>query len=464
MNTKLYQILYPLTTLFVAVLPAAYVAATPDPARTQPRQAQAVPVVPMFTDAERGQISAYWTAPGRIAVQPPPDIAKSGLWQVRLTPDGSVWFWKYQIAIGAAKAPPTQDPTAAPATSAWKTWVDAKLNYDRWQAQAVADAGNAALHLGKALNPPGDPPPAPGPIPADLQAACGDPPPLASAVTPMQTTVTFDDNDSYTYLDNIKLPKSYAYYRFPQGTDTDGTALRDMTDAELTPLFAAAGFSEAEQRIARAVSKLEGGFDAINTYDTGYVSIGFIQFITASDGKGSLLEVLQREKLDNPADYAADFHRYGIDVTPDGTLQVVDPATGAILTGPDAVQKTIADKRLTAIWQRAGKHSSTFRVTQIKVAKTHYWPADDPVTVNVNGQVLTGKVSDVVHSEAGMTTLFDRKVNRGKIDPFPDVLAKVIAAHNLTSLTDAAQYEREIIQGCRYRTDFLADTTLSQPK
>jgi hypothetical protein len=466
MNPKLVQILYPLTGVFVAGSLAAI--AMPKPGQTI--QAQPVPVVSLFTDIERAQIATYWNTPGRQNVQPPPDIAKVGLWQVRLTQDGSVWFHKYQIAIGAAKAPPTQDPatlpvTSALATSTWKPWVDAKLAYDRWQAQAIADASNAMLQVGKPLNRATDvPPPPPGPIPADLQAACGDPPSFASAVTPMQTIVTFDDGDTYPYLDNIKLPKSYAYYRFPQGTDTDGTPLRNMSDAELAPLFTAAGFTDSEQRICRCVSKLEGGFDAINTYDTGYVSIGFVQFITAVDGRGSLLEVLAREKQDKPDDYVNDFHRYGIDVTPDVTLQVVDPATGAVLTGPDAVQRTIADKRLTAIWQRAGKHSTAFRVAQIQVAKSHYWPADDPITITVNGQVLTGKVSDVIRSEAGLTTLFDRKVNRGKIDPFRDVLTKVMIAHNLTSLADAVEYEREIVQGCKYRTDFLAEPTLSQPK
>ena len=44
-----------------------------------------------------------------------------------------------------------------------------------------------------------------------------------------------------------------------------------------------------------------------------------------------------------------------------------------------------------------------------------YWPADDPITITVDGKMLTGKVADVVTSEAGLATLFDRKVNRGRI-------------------------------------------------
>ncbi len=426
----------------------------------------------VFSDMERVQIAAYWAAPERYRISVPDGVDKKGLWQVRLTPEGSLWFWKYQNAIGAAKAPPTQSPTdqaaMAPQLAVWKKWVDAKLAYDRWQAQDVADRANAALKVGSAPVPntlPPLPPSLPGPIPPDLLAATGNPPAFANAVVPMAHNVTFDDGDSYTYTDNIRVGSpSYAYYRYPQGVMDGGENLRKIPDAQLTPLFTAAGFSPSEQRAAMAVSRLEGGFDSVNTYDTGYVSIGFIQFITGATGRGSLIEVLRQEKQDQPDQYAKDFHRYGIEVGDDGVLAVVDPVSSAELTGADAVQKTILDKRLTAIWQRAGRHSMAFRVAQVKVAKTHYWPADDPVTVTINGQTITGKVSDVIKSDAGMTTLFDRKVNRGTIAPFADVLTKIMTDHKLTTLADATPYEREIVIACRYRTDFLADKTLSQPK
>lgn len=423
----------------------------------------------VFSPEERAKIMAYWTEPGRYKIQALPDVKKTGLWQVRLTPDGSLWFWKYQRAIGAGKAPPTQSPTGTTvATAIWKQWVDAKLAYDRWQAQDVADRANGALEVGSAPTPNTLhplPPTLPGPIPDDLLTAVGDPPPFANAVVPMEYKIAFADGDSYTLRDNVRIGSpSFAYYRFSQGVMDSGSALRKLPDAQLNALFAKAGFSASEQRVMGAVSKLEGGFDSVNTYDTGFVSIGFIQFITAVDGKGSLLEVLQQEKKDQSDQYARDFHQYGLDITPEGVLCVVDPITGSELTGTDAVQKTIADKRLTAVWQKAGRTSEAFQVAQIKVAKAHYWPADDAVMVMVNGQALTGKVSDVVKSEAGLTTLFDRKVNRGTIAPFADVVARVMIAHSLTKLEDAMQYEREIIQACKYRTDFLADATLSQPK
>ena len=423
----------------------------------------------VFSPEERAKIVTYWTEPGRYKIQTLPDVKKTGLWQPRLTPEGSLWFWKYQNVIGAGKAPPTQSPTGATVANAgWKQWVDAKLAYDRWQAQETADKANGALDVGSAPTPNTLhplPPPLPGTIPNDLLAAVGDPPPFANAVVPMQHVVAFEDGETYILRDNVRIGSpSFAYYRFSQGVMDSGSSLKKLPDAQLNALFAKAGFNASEQRVAGAVSKLEGGFDSVNTYDTGYISIGFIQFITAKDGTGSLLEVLRQEKTDQPEQCARDFHQYGVDVTPEGILCVVDPVTGAELMGADAVQKTIADKRLTAVWQKAGKTSEAFQVAQIKVAKSHYWPADDTFTIMVHGQNLSGKVSDVVKSEAGMTTLFDRKVNRGSIAPFPDVLARVMTTHSLTNIVDATQYEREIIQACKYRVDFLADPILSQPK
>lgn len=447
----------------------------------------------LFSPDERVKLVTFWNAPGRWRVGPLPDVVSRGPWQVRLTPDGSTWLLKYQIAAGSAAAPPTQEATAAVApTDVWKTWVRAKIEYDRWQAQQAADAANAALKPVldpvKPIDPapapvkPGDPvkpvdptkpggvagavapPPAPGPIPADLLMAAGNPPAFASSVAPLLTTVTFDDGETLNYPSHIALPKAFAYYRFPQGTVAYGPRLTDLPQAEVDALFKTAGMTPSEQRIAFAVSKLEGGFESVNTYDTGYVSVGFIQFITHEDGKHSLAEVLLREKAEHPEDFARDFHAFGIDVTPEGVYTVVDPATGAELVGPEAVRKTVDDKRLVAVFQRAGRHSMTFRAAQIEVAKAHYWPTDDPFTIMVNGQAVTGKVSDVISSEAGIATLFDRKVNRGSIKPFEEVLAKVMTAHNVTQLKDVVPYEKEIVAGLKYRTDYLQDPNLSQPK
>jgi hypothetical protein len=441
----------------------------------------------LFTDAERAQLIVYWAAPNRYAVSLP-DRSVGAPWQVRLTVEGSLWLWRYQRAIGAGKAPPTADPTAqTDGVAEWKAWVLKKSAYDKWLARQTVDRLNAVVSAAGATRgdrtasalpsrgagrgarreaqAPSDDsaaasPPAPGPIPAGLLAAAGNPPLLAAAATPLQHTVTFEDGDTYVYQDHTNVPPTYAYYRFPQGVGTGGTAL---TDVERTALFDAAGLTETQKHVMMAVSKFEGSFDAVNTYDTGYVSVGFIQFITLDDGRHSLADVLCHEKTEAAADFDRDFRRFGIDLTRDRVVTVIDPATGAELVGPDAVRKIVDDKRLIAVFQRAGKTSTAFRVAQIRVAKEDYWPEEDAITVTINGRILSGKVSHVVKSEAGLATLFDRKVNRGSVLPLPDVVARIMAAHNLTELSEVQRYESEIVAACKYRGDFLADATLKQP-
>lgn len=438
---------------------------------------------PVFSDADRARIVGYWAVPDRYRVTIP-DRDAGAPWQVRLTPEASIWLHSFQNAIGSGKAPPTADPTAqAGGPVAWKTWVLNRAAYDRWFAQQTADrlnqaalsptvadlsatplpsrAGRRGLRTdAPAGQAPAGTPAQPGPIPSDLLAAAGNPPPFAVATTPLQHTVTFAGGDTYIFEDHTNVPAAYAYYRFPQGVGTGGTPL---SDADRASLFDAAGLTETQRRVMMAVSKFEGSFDAVNTYDTGYVSVGFIQFITMDDGRHSLADVLYHEKTDTAGDFDRDFRFFGIDLTPDRVIAIVDPATGAELVGPDAVRKIVDDKRLIAVFQKAGRTSRSFRIAQIHVAKENYWPEDDPITVSVNGQTISGKVSDVIKSEAGLATFFDRKVNRGSVNPMPDVVAKVMTAHKLSRLSDAQRYEKEIIAACKYRGDFLAESSLSQP-
>ena len=440
------------------------------PARAQ-QPPPALPVAPpsLFSDDERAALVAYWAEPGRYTATAPPEAATAGPWQVRLTPEGSVWLLGYQKAVAAGvRLPPSVDARAAAGTpqEQWEAWVTARLARDRWDAARAADAANRIVLPN--LPPPAAaaaaPPPAPGPIPPSLLGACGNPPPLAYVVTPLVHSVRLDD-ETYAYPDNVRLRERYAYYRFPRGTVAYGPALRDMPDAELAGLFADAGYSPSEARVARAVSRLEGGFETVNTYDTGFVSIGFIQFVTLSTGKESLSEVLMQQKYADPEAYRRDFRRFGIDVAGDFTLTVVDPATGAELAGNAAVLKVVEDKRLTAVFQRAGRHSRAFRVAQIKIARQHYWPMYDPLSVTLtDGTKVEGRVIDVVRSEAGMATLFDRKVNRGSIAPFAETVAQVMAEKGLKTLEQARAHEREIVTRMKYRADFLADPALGQPE
>lgn len=416
---------------------------------------------PLFGDEERRSIMAYWATPGRYAADAPADAAKKGVWQVRLTPTGSMWLWNL---TKGKKIPPTQVATAQPM---WETWITAKVRHDRWEALRTARAANFDV-LGKELplpdaNTPLEEPPLPGEMPVDLQAAMGPAPIFAEAVAPLQHKIAFDDY-ALTYQDNTRLGSPrYAYYRFTAGVMHGGVAVKTMPSEQLDGLFRTAGIDEGASRVMRAVSILEGGFDSVNTYDTGYVSVGFIQFASLKDGAGSLGAVLKSYKNADPLRFAVDFHRFGIDVDDTGHMVVVDPTSGGIAVGPDANARIIEDKRLIAVFGRAGKLSEGFCAAQIRAAKQIYWPSEDTVTVNLGGTPTAVRVGDLITSEAGLATLFDRKVNTGRVDALGEVASRVAAAQGITTIADLAKYEKTLVSLVRYRKDYLGDPALSQP-
>ncbi|MGC4046142.1 MAG: hypothetical protein QM758_20320 [Armatimonas sp.] len=476
-------------------------------------QAQQRPA--LFSDKERAAIVTYWSAPGRYSMGLTPDIVGKGPWVVRQTAEGSEWLLRYQRKITAGKKIPPSKSAQAPddgVTAGWDPWIAARIKADRAAAQEAVDASNAALKAaytptpsaspstplppasptpspkgervpektGTTAKPASSPPPSSGegvgeaggrgnsgipPIPPSLLEALGNPPSFARAVLPMGYKVMFDKpEETYTYTDHVRLGERFAYYRFPLGVVSYGAQLKDMEDGTRGKLFTAAGFSPSERKIFEGVSGLEGGFETVQTYDTGYVSVGFIQFVTLAEGKHDLSKVLLSEKKSDPKTYEADFRRFGIDVADDDSITVIDPATGAELVGPEAVKKIIDDKRLLAVFQRAGRNSEPFKVAQIKIAKSFYWPTDDKISVPLaEGARAEGTIGQVVKSEAGLATLLDRKINTGNTRPLEDVVGQVMQAHSLTTLAEVAPYEKEIVAKMEYRTNFLERSDLQQP-
>ena len=296
----------------------------------------------------------YWAAPGRYNADAPADAAKKGIWQVRLTPAGSVWLWNL---TKGKKVPPTQVATAKPL---WEAWIAAKVRHDRWEALRAARAANRDL-LGKELPKPDadtplSEPPLPGSMPPDLQDALGPAPLMAEAVAPLEHRIAFDDGLTLTYQDNTRLGSPrYAYYRFPAGVMSVGEAVKKMSSDSLDGLFRQAGIDEGPARVMRAVSILEGGFDSVNTYDTGYVSVGFIQFASLKEGGGSLGSVLQEFQGRRPPSLRVRFSPLWDRGRRGGRLVVVDPTSGAVATGAEANARIIEDKRLIAVFGRAGR-------------------------------------------------------------------------------------------------------------
>lgn len=414
-----------------------------------------------FEREEREAIVRFWNTPGRYEVTAPDGADRTGPWQVRLTAEGSLWLWNYNKARGLAKGPPSQVPPPTPEAREWEAWIDAKVARDRWDAGEAARMANGKL-LGRQFSSAAPEPPEPGPAPQSLLNLAGPPPSFAGVVAPLRHIVRLEPGSEFVYQDNPNMRPRFAYYRFPQGVMLGGKAVRTLPAQELDALLQSAGIGPAEGRVMRSVSLLEGGFESINTYDTGFLSVGFIQFATLAGGAGSLGSVLKRMKADAPEAFQSDFRRFGIDVAESGEVLVVDPETGAELQGSVAVKKIIDDKRLVAPFQRAGM-GRPFRIAQLQIALEQYFPGSDKVRLTVRNRVIEGKVSDVIRSEAGLATLMDRKVNTGKIDILFDVLCEVAEHANATTLAELAAFEKDIVAAVQFRKDYLADPTLSQP-
>jgi hypothetical protein len=406
---------------------------------------------PEFSDSDRQRAISFWQNGERYVVAPSPKQ------QVRLTVAGSQWLFKYAHSKGGGKINPNIDAKPAGSPKAWEDWINAKVSFDRAQAQSVVDAdpNSDPTDNSKPYNDP-------GPCPADLEALVGTPPTFAEACAPNTYTVRFDDA-TVVYLDHVKVRPRYVYYRSAEGVDDGGKSMKTFSSDRIDHLFRMAGVDTKAANVMRCVSSLEGGFDSVNTYDTGFVSVGFIQFASQKAGSGSLGEMMLKYKHANPTSFDRDFRQFGVDVTPEGKLAVLDLSDGRELIGPDANAKIISDKRLTAVFGRAGAASEEFMAAQIASAKEQFYPDNDTFSLTIGGQKQIVRVSDVITSEAGMATLMDRKVNTGHIDPLASVAQRVADAHSVSNVAGLNQYEAEIISQLRYRKDYLADASLSQP-
>lgn len=378
------------------------------------------------------------------------------------------WLTNASAAIAAA-AKQKSNPLTADHANELRTWLKKFDIHEKWRVLSS-----------------GQEPEDPGAIPTDLPSlthggkALGSPP--TAYVKAKQYEVTTVDGDKRTYTDHVQ-----------SGNTTSETGVGDAGkvggEAKIAAVFDGAGVPASDpatvKKVFSILSSLEGKFDAINTYDAGYISAGFIQFITGKDGKGSLASVLRDMKAKSPAEFNTYFHSVGIDVDAKG-LTAVDPATGTVLHGEPAVQKVMDDKRLTAAFQAAGAKSNEFQYAQARTAYAQYYMPDKSFTLQLSVKdsanpakkkkvTLTGTYGEVLKSDAGKVASVDRGVQHGTggghgsggaAGRFLDACQAVIDKHGLTETVDVAtlaSYEAEIVPKMHNRYAESADGKLSQP-
>jgi hypothetical protein len=399
------------------------------PAADRARIATALDALLLWSDTETAAIRAAYAGTGAAY-----SVTLTG--DVRQTHAYALWRAR---AVQALKSKPAAEKTAGNA------WLAAHEAHEQWSVRGS-----------------GTEPPAAGALPAAFATIGAPPTPSMRPVHKYDVTLP-GATTSISYRDDPVAP-AYQYLISETGVGRGGTKLSSRTDA--AAIFTAAGIADATaQKVMTKVSTLEGGLEAVNTYDTGFISIGFIQFTSGETGTGSLARVLREMKTSDPAAFGTTFHAMGIDVDTAG-LTVVDPATGSILRGEAAVRAVMDDKRLTAVFQRAGSDSRAFQAAQVKRAHDEYYLAPQSFTVTQGAVTITGGYGDVLTSEAGKAAIMDRAVQRGvgnAKNTFRTAAKSVITHHGAQTVADLARWEREIVGQLVNRLDVLHAADLSQP-
>ena len=213
----------------------------------------------------------------------------------------------------------------------------------------------------------------------------------------------------YTYTEGIIAPgdlselilSNYRQYKFSfkDGDGKDETVTKDnfqtgghthhaegvsiQGDAEATGFtvedFKKFGVTDLEARALQFVSRNEGGFDAVNTYDRARVSFGFIQFAGGSGG-GTFPIFLATLKKENPAKFKERFGDFGVEVeyTTRGekiakaTVVAIDPTKdGKVLRGQEAEAYIKSNIEFTTVMVNAGNDKEVQR-SQIQTAASQY--------------------------------------------------------------------------------------------
>lgn len=411
------------------------------------------PAPGIFSPTDCAAVQEYWAKPGRWHAEPSDPAAPH---KAVFTPAGSQWLLDYYHRRDPYQAVmPDREPTAKNnQQKSWDDWIDRRLSADKaWATSQAAFADKGVTDMVASTSP------AVSPVPHSLQTLAGEPPAFYSVVTPLRHKVSIDGSD-YTLEESVQVRAKFPYFRSALGVSVKGST---VTASGLQTMLARAGVRPALRKAVQEVSHLEGSFSSVNTYDTGGISVGWLQFAALETGRGSLVSVLANTKARDPKGFKLYFRSKGIDTAPDGRLVAVNLVTGTEVAGSDAVKTIVADKRLTAVFLNAGEKFSAFQQEQVDCLSDQYDPGALTFTATGPFGSVTGRVSQVIKSEAGLATLLDRLVNRGSIEPFSRVASDVMTELRLKSITDLAAAEWLLIDKLTYRQSFLASSSLGQP-
>jgi peptidoglycan endopeptidase LytF len=234
------------------------------------------------------------------------------------------------------------------------------------------------------------------------------------------------------------------YMVYPNGIGYSGQSSMALNLDDI----ASVGLNAQQAAALQYVSTHEGRFDAINSYDKGIFSYGFIQFVGAAASGGSLNRLLASMKANAPGSFASIFQAVGIDT--DGSTTLVKNAQGYQLRGDDAwlyIQQTLP---LYGAFVQAGFDPS-LNLEQLRMANSLYvQPAlNFHLSVNIAGiQISIPRLQDVLSSEGVLTLVIALAVNQGvggMSRIMADALAKVAAQSQISSPNALSQVDQRAV-------------------
>ncbi len=164
--------------------------------------------------------------------------------------------------------------------------------------------------------------------------------------------------------------------------------------------------------ILKYISKNEGCFDAVNSYDKAIFSFGFIQFTGAVASGSMLTRVLARLKDRDEDVFNECFGQYGLNVQNYGTpVFQVDTSYGT-KEGDAAYLEVANDLRLTGAFIASGFKPSMICV-QVEIALEEYVvkAVSSAVMINIYGN--TYPLNQIINTQGGIAFRVDLAVNRG---------------------------------------------------
>lgn len=243
-----------------------------------------------------------------------------------------------------------------------------------------------------------------------------------------------------------------AFMKYPEGIVYGGQSTLHVPLDKII----AVGLNRQQAAALEYVSSHEGKYDAINSYDSGIFSYGFIQFVGAAEHGSSLNRVLAAMKANSPARFARVFQQVGIDSS--GGITTVLDENGLKRSGDAAwlyIQKTLP---LYGAFIQAG-FDPDLVLEQLRAANDFYvQPAlNFRLNLNINGiQIAIPRLRDILSSEALITAIIAIAINRGN-----GAMSRIVSEALVTVAAPLRLHTMEALRNIDERQvcQTIADTT-----